>query len=424
MRLISKTDTSLAVGLVIGAVILFDQPLRFVLDWARNIEGDYHLDLVPALVVLTGLFAFQQLRKRRQSQTEMLAAAAEARQHLARTRELEALVGFGHMLASALDIEGLRYGVSRGLPGFAAGRGMWVLIRRQSIWHTLSIDPVIEQEMSRDELERTATLALLARQTHERADSEGVGVESSLCFPLVVGSTIVGVLGVQQTATALNGAARQLLGVAASLLSIAVRNVNLLVDTKEVSLHDPLTGCLLRTPGLEKLETELRRVKRSNLPLSVLMLDVDQFKQINDRYGHLCGDLVLGGIGRHLVQTLRGSDIKCRFGGDEFILVLPDTPLHGAQQVATGIRKAIEGQAIEHHGHHVFATVSIGIACADAGEIDVKALIDRADRALYQAKESGRNRSCGVPEPGADVADQPSTTPSKGFVAHDLGLTA
>jgi diguanylate cyclase (GGDEF)-like protein len=251
-----------------------------------------------------------------------------------------------------------------------------------------------------------------------------VVVESSLCFPLVVGSTIVGVLGVQQTATALDGAARQVIGVAASLLSIAVRNVNLLVDTKEVSLHDPLTGCLLRTPGLEKLETELRRVKRSNLPLSVLMLDVDQFKQINDRYGHLCGDLVLGSIGRHLVQTLRGSDIKCRFGGDEFILVLPDTPLHGAQQVAAGIRKAIEDQAIEHHGHHVSATVSIGIACAEAGEIEVKALIDRADRALYHAKESGRNRSCGVPEPATDGADRPSTPASKAFVAHDLGLTA
>jgi len=232
------------------------------------------------------------------------------------------------------------------------------------------------------------------------------------------------VLGVQQAQTPLDESVRHVLGVAASLLSIAVRNVNLLVDTREVSEHDPLTGCLHRTPGLEKLETELRRAKRSNQPLSVLMLDVDQFKQINDRYGHLCGDLMLGGIGRHLVQTLRGSDIKCRFGGDEFVLVLPDTPLQGAQQVASGIRKAIESQVIEHQGHHVSATVSIGITCAETAEVDVKAIVDRADRALYQAKQSGRNRSCGVPEPGTEVATQPSTTAPKGFVAHDLGLTA
>src|SRR5262245_60481227 len=115
MRLITKTDTPLAAGLVVGALILFQQPLRFLLDAMRNIEGEYHLDLVPALVVLVTMFALHQTRKRRQSQLQMMAAAAEAREHRARARELEALVGFGRMLASALDVDGLRHAVSSSL---------------------------------------------------------------------------------------------------------------------------------------------------------------------------------------------------------------------------------------------------------------------------------------------------------------------
>ena len=433
MRLISRTDTPLAAGLVVGALVLFHQPLRFVLDWARNIEGDYHLDLVPALVILTAMFAFHELRKRRQSQAETMTAAAQAQQHLARTKELEALVAFGRTLASALDMQGLQYAVSKCLPGFTGERGMWVLVTRQGEWNVLAIDPVTEQELSREDLERTASIALLARKAEENAHGEGTVVESSLCFPLVVGTTVVGVMGVRQSPAgsqqsavgsrpsevALDGAARRALGVAASLLSIAVRNTALLVEIRDVSVHDPLTGCLNRKPGLEVLDAELRRARRSGQPLSVLMLDVDEFKQINDRYGHLCGDLVLGTIGRHLVQSLRGSDVKCRYGGDEFILICPDTPLQGAQQVANGIRKEIMAHPIEHNGQTLSATVSIGIASAEAGETDAKTIIHRADKALYCAKKAGRNRSIVASGPNGDIGPAPPI-----YLAHDLELTA
>jgi diguanylate cyclase (GGDEF)-like protein len=427
MRLISRTDTPLAAGLVIGALILFRQPLRVVLDWARSIEGDYHLDLVPALVMLTALFAFHQVRKRRQSQADMLTAAAEARQHLARTQELEALVTFGRTLASALDVSGLRYAVSKCLPRFTGECGTWVLVTRQGTWQTLSIDPVTEQELTRDDLERMATAALAMQVrdgSGEDAHREGIVIESTVCFPLMVGRTVIGVLGVSETATALDAPARHALGVAASLMSIAIRNVTLLVDTREGSVQDPLTGCLNRKPGLDQLDAELRRAKRSGQPLSVLMLDVDHFKQINDRFGHLCGDLVLGAIGRHLVQALRGSDIKCRFGGDEFILVLPDTPLQGAQQVANAIRQAIVAQPVEHNGQALPVTVSIGVACAEPLDVDIKAVIARADHALYSAKESGRDRSCTTSEPRRDVAGPAPPAAPPSFLAHDLELTA
>ena len=435
MRLIARTDTPLAAGLVIGALILFHQPLRLVLDWARSIDDYYHLDLVPALIVLAALFTFHQFRKRRRSQAEMMAAAAEARQHLARTRELEALVAFGRTLATALDVQGLGYAVSKCLPGFTRECGTWVLVIRQGAWHTLSIDPVTEQELSRDELERLATSALAIQAVEPDAHAEGIVVESSVCFPLVVGSAVVGVLGVRQPAVGspavgLDGAARRALGVAASFLSVAVRNVHLIVETRDVSVHDPLTGCLHRTPGLEALSAELRRAKRSNLPLSVLMLDVDEFKQINDRYGHQCGDLVLGAIGRRLQHTLRGSDVKCRYGGDEFILILPDTPLHGAQQVANGILKEIMAYPVEHSGSTLSATVSIGIACTETGDADAKTVIERADKALYCAKKAGRNRWCvaasdgGVQLDAAASAASRSTTSRANHVAHDIERTA
>ena len=402
MRLIDRTDTPLAAGLVAGSVILFHQPLRFVLDAAREIEGGYHLDLVPALVVLSAVFAFHQHRKRRQGRAETMAAAAEARQHLARAQELEALVAFGRMLASALDVQGLRHAVSRGLPAFSGERGMWVLVSRQGAWDVLAIDPVTDQELSSDDLERVATAALASSAALENAHGEGVVIDSSVCFPLVVGNTAVGVLGVRQTSEVLDARARRALGVAASLLSITVRNVHLLVETKELSVHDSLTGCLNRKPGLEMLDAELRRAKRTGQPPSILMLDVDEFKQINDRYGHLCGDLVLSTIGRHLMQILRASDLKCRYGGDEFILILPDTPLNGAEHVANGIARAIGAQPIEYNGERITVTVSIGIASAGTG-VDVKAAINRADRALYRAKKSGRNRSCSASIHEGDV---------------------
>jgi diguanylate cyclase (GGDEF)-like protein len=426
MRLIARTDTPLAAGLVIGALILFHQPLRWALDWAGNIESDYHLDLVPALVVLTALFAFHQLRKRRQSQAEALAVAAEARQHLERTRELEALVDFGRTLASALDVEGLRHAVSRCLPRFAGDSGLWVLVTRQGVWHTLAIDPITEQEFSRDDLEQAATRTLLARMADAAAHSEGVLIDGFLCFPLAVGTTIVGAMGVRQGATALDDSARRALGVAASLLSIAVRNVHLMVETRDVSVHDPLTGCLNRKPGIEALDAELRRAKRSSQPLSVLMLDVDRFKDINDAYGHQAGDLVLATIGRRLLHTLRGSDVKCRYGGDEFILILPDTPIQGAQQVANGLRKEIM-HAIEDGGHTLSCTVSIGITSVEPGETDVKALIDRADQALYRAKKAGRNCSRAGLETASSapsLADAPPPAADAPYAAHDLELTA
>jgi diguanylate cyclase (GGDEF)-like protein len=122
------------------------------------------------------------------------------------------------------------------------------------------------------------------------------------------------------------------------------------------------------------------------------MFDVDEFKRVNDSYGHLMGDHLLASVGRRLNEVLRTSDVKCRYGGDEFVLILPDTPADGARQLAESIREELARIAVPAVEEEVRVTVSIGLATSDGSETEAKALIARADAALYRAKRGGRNR--------------------------------
>ncbi len=213
----------------------------------------------------------------------------------------------------------------------------------------------------------------------------------------------MGVLGVQDGAT-ITSDQRKALGVATGLIAIAVRNVQLFLETREYSLRDSLTNCFNRGHGLETLEGELRRTRRSRQPLSILMFDIDRFKTVNDELGHLRGDDLLRAVGAQLTRVLRSTDVRCRYGGDEFLIILPDTPLIGAQQVAESVRQAIATLAMVLDGKTIPVTVSIGVATAWPGDLVVTALIQRADDALYQAKRAGRDRCSVASAPAASVA--------------------
>jgi diguanylate cyclase len=130
------------------------------------------------------------------------------------------------------------------------------------------------------------------------------------------------------------------------------------------------------------------------------MFDIDHFKTVNDTGGHLHGDAVLAAVGRQLSDVLRSTDFRCRYGGDEFLIILPDTPVLGAQHVAECIRRGIAEMTLAG-GRPAGVTASLGVTAALGGETDVRAAIARADEALYRAKRAGRNRFIlGVP-PGA-----------------------
>jgi diguanylate cyclase (GGDEF)-like protein len=164
----------------------------------------------------------------------------------------------------------------------------------------------------------------------------------------------------------------------------------------ESATYDSLTGILRRDSIFEKLDQELRRAIRYDRPLAVGMADLDHFKEVNDRYGHLIGDITLKRVAQVLTETLRGADLVGRYGGEEFLLVFPETDPRNALEVAERIRRLVAGlecQSADGQTFHV--SISIGLATLPAGEFEEGALrtqlIDNADRALMAAKRQGRN---------------------------------
>ena len=200
---------------------------------------------------------------------------------------------------------------------------------------------------------------------------------------------------------------------------MALRNLRVLQELQQQGIIDQLTGCLNRATGVMNLQGELRRARRSRRPVSILMIDIDHFKTINDTHGHLAGDAVLEKLGVLIGQVLRTTDIRCRFGGDEFLVILPETPLAGAEQAATKLRAAMRTLDAGIDGSR--PTLSIGIAQAERGELDAASLVGRADAALYKAKQSGRD-ALRVAEPNEPARDYPKLQPSPTATGDDFDV--
>lgn len=173
---------------------------------------------------------------------------------------------------------------------------------------------------------------------------------------------------------------------------ILIANERLRVELEFMATRDPMTGALNRRAFFSRAAVESARAMRSRGPLAVVTSDIDFFKKVNDTYGHHSGDLVIKDFAHRAQQMLRIPDILARFGGEEFMILLPDTGLAAARQVAERIRKEIQ----THRDKELPAyTVSLGVSVAQGEEgqaVDIEALIAEADAALYRAKQSGRNR--------------------------------
>src|SRR5438445_816437 len=162
----------------------------------------------------------------------------------------------------------------------------------------------------------------------------------------------------------------------------------LLQDLNDQTFRNTLTSLYNRRFMQDYLERELIRAKRERAPLALIMLDLDRFKQINDSAGHRAGDQVLVEVGALLKRHVRGSDIACRYGGEEFVVVLPKTTLESARRRSAEICSAIRREAELLRG----VTASLGVALCPAHAMDAEALLRAADYALYEAKRAGRNR--------------------------------
>lgn len=187
----------------------------------------------------------------------------------------------------------------------------------------------------------------------------------------------------------------QVLGYVGNQMGIALENLKLYERTRQMSLHDPLTGLANRRLLFSELEHMYAGARRHSRPLSVIMLDLDHFKDYNDAHGHAAGDRVLSRVASIVTRETRKEDVAARYGGEEFLLVLPEADSKWAIAIAERIRRDVESAGFateEETAGFSRITLSLGVASLTPGTQSGEALIGLADRALYAAKRKGRNR--------------------------------
>jgi len=179
-----------------------------------------------------------------------------------------------------------------------------------------------------------------------------------------------------------------------SLKSELKNNEELRAQLREQTIRDPLTQLYNRRYLEETLQREISRCEREKLPVSVVMLDIDFFKSVNDTYGHAAGDAMLKQLGAMLLNSSRRGDVACRYGGEEFAIVLPGASLEIAWQRAEKWRKQFAETELEFGPFRIGATISLGVACYPKHSLTGAGALAAADQGLYQAKQTGRNRTC------------------------------
>ncbi|MBI3272175.1 MAG: diguanylate cyclase [Planctomycetes bacterium] len=233
-----------------------------------------------------------------------------------------------------------------------------------------------------------------------------------VCIPLMAQGKVLGVLHLcsptagQTSAPALEDSSRRLAAAVAEHGAITLANLNLRETLQNQSIRDALTGLYNRRYMEESLEREVRRAARGKKPLGVIMFDVDHFKRFNDTCGHAAADAVLRELGGLLRRVFRAEDIACRYGGDEYVVILPDAPLEHTRRRALELGAEARRIQVSHEGRTIGPiTLSIGVAVypehGDAGG----ALLRSADGALYQAKREGRDRVCAAQAAAASEAE-------------------
>ena len=234
---------------------------------------------------------------------------------------------------------------------------------------------------------------LICNHVHEREHL------TYLCVPLIALGEVLGLLHIQpqrDVAIGHDAGTEVLQGLATTFtnnLGLALANLKLQDRLRDQSIKDPLTGLFNRRFMEEFAEQEIRKIKRHNTPFSIFMIDVDNFKKFNDTYGHDAGDLVLKELAGYFWKYCRESDVACRYGGEEFVIVLPvceqDDAVSIAQRLCNGVREKLR---IAYREEILSVTISIGVASCQAHGPSIDEVIKAADTALYEAKRNGRDR--------------------------------
>ncbi len=268
----------------------------------------------------------------------------------------------------------------------------------------------------------TAPVQVATLEAERRALAEGAPAEASegdaYAFATPLGSIgssgdPVGTMTVGRAGRAFTVAEREVFLYLVGQAAASVENIALHEMVSEQAVTDDLTGLANNRAFRDQIDREAARALRFGLDLSLLILDLDNFKSVNDTYGHPQGDAALRMIGRILREESRGIDQPARYGGEEFVVALPETDVEGALELAERIRERIEGTPVElvDGEGSIQITASVGLATLSGGDLDVRALIGAADAALYEAKRAGKNR---VVVATGEQVEPAGTTQAKG----------
>ena len=262
-------------------------------------------------------------------------------------------------------------------------------------------DPNVEEAINRGEMDRQTvrpghgiTGKVFAERTLYVANEDeqaAMQSRSIVCLPLLIGDECIGVLNLtNKRSGGFDHDDIEILQAISSQTALTIQKA----DLYQLAVTDELTSLYVRRYLLRRIDEELARFGRYGAPFSVLLLDVDHFKSVNDLHGHDAGDAVLRALAHALRDEARETDVVARYGGEEFVVLMPETRCEGALIAAERLRARIEGLEIATRAADVRVTVSLGVAevCEDDMKSDV--LLKRADNALYLAKRSGRNQSC------------------------------
>jgi diguanylate cyclase (GGDEF)-like protein/PAS domain S-box-containing protein len=262
-------------------------------------------------------------------------------------------------------------------------------------WHDCQIPAPVFEPTSCWALRTGHPHLVVAGDTTARC-AHAVGLKNSyLCIPILAQGEALGIMHFQATdeLPTLGDSELSFKTTFAGQVGLSVANIRLREALRAQSIKDPLTGLYNRRYLAEMMEREIRRAVRAEQSLGVLMLDLDHFKKFNDTYGHDAGDTVLREAASFLTRSIRVEDIVCRYGGEEFVVILPTAELIAAQTRAERIRSKIRELAVLHQGQSLgMITVSVGVAALPQHGTSPKALLEAADAALYRAKREGRDR--------------------------------
>jgi diguanylate cyclase (GGDEF)-like protein len=379
----------LAIGLIVANVYAYylTNPLYAMVKAAREIgKGNY-----DHRIVRVGKNELGFLAGTMNSMAENIRRSFDKLSTLNRT---------ANILASTLDLEqALRMSLNLALEVTRSSKGVILLPDRTERRIEIAISEGIEVvRCDADECRvGSGTISLPIEEGQEAPIDQWLALTGCTnCFPLTIKDTVRGYFLLNPEIHD-----EEFLNTLMKQISFAIENARLFHE----AITDGLTGLFLKRYFQIQLEIELKRVQRHRRPMSLLMLDIDHFKAINDTYGHVKGDVILREVSRLVKSCVRETDIASRYGGEELAVILPETPSLEAAAIAERMRKEIAALRFPHDGTELSITMSVGVHSVEGGaEARSEEVIQKADAALYEAKKSGRNRVCvwgargGVPQ--------------------------